>query len=580
MFPFFFSLAIRPLVDELAEKFALKVSLPDKDGTIHEKRLIWAYLDDISIALRPDVSHDDVIDFLSDPELQEKYGLSVNTDKSWFIDGIDLEETGHKLLGSWVGGLDNPNSGVDLLRKALDKLEFIVPVLEKMPLQHGLLLLRLCYYPILNHLLRTLPVEVGNTVIERFDTVVWKTVRRWTNDTSISSSAKAIIRLPRRLGGLGFFDSVATRPYAAAASFVQSCGLLRSKGLVLSGHLEEKLADSLSLFANDLEMGYDDLFDDSFWQSHDLQRRGVELNRERQWETVFHGLSDADKIRFLENQSVLRRKWIDCLPVMPATTLTDEEVRYGLQESLLGKFTDAIAPTKRCLECGCDDEALHHLSCSSTAHLRTTRHTAINYCVERAMKEAAAGSVLHRPFVGLAGNGESRFGDTQATIRDVRSNYDFTVVTADYRRVITLPTEAEVAEEVELDKARGTRDLERFLFWEDHSGETPHSETVSIRKSRQMMYQRTVAKDLAGADRSKYRHYGVLGIVPISFSARGALGRHTVQLVDNLCKNRSDWEFSDAVKYRNDLLSRLSVIMLRAAHCMKVVRSARALDGY
>ena len=60
MFPFFFSLAIRPLVDELAEKFALKVSLPDKDGTIHEKRLIWAYLDDISIALRPDVSHDDV----------------------------------------------------------------------------------------------------------------------------------------------------------------------------------------------------------------------------------------------------------------------------------------------------------------------------------------------------------------------------------------------------------------------------------------------------------------------------------------------------------------------------------------
>ena len=31
---------------------------------------------------------------------------------------------------------DNPNSGVDLLRKALDKLEFIVPVLEKMPLQH------------------------------------------------------------------------------------------------------------------------------------------------------------------------------------------------------------------------------------------------------------------------------------------------------------------------------------------------------------------------------------------------------------------------------------------------------------
>ena len=77
MFPFLFSLAIRPLVDELASKFALSVSLADKDGDIVSKRLIWAYLDDITIALRPGVSHQDVLDFLSDPDIiVDKFGLS------------------------------------------------------------------------------------------------------------------------------------------------------------------------------------------------------------------------------------------------------------------------------------------------------------------------------------------------------------------------------------------------------------------------------------------------------------------------------------------------------------------------
>jgi len=53
MFPFLFSLAIKPLINELGEKFALKAFVSDKEGNISEKRLIWAYLDDITIGLRP-----------------------------------------------------------------------------------------------------------------------------------------------------------------------------------------------------------------------------------------------------------------------------------------------------------------------------------------------------------------------------------------------------------------------------------------------------------------------------------------------------------------------------------------------
>ena len=171
------------------------------------------------------------------------------------------------------------------------------------------------------------------------------------------------------------------------------------------------------------------------------------------------------------------------------------------------------------------------------------------------MKDVKAGSVSHRPFVGLGRDGLSRFGDTAATICDVRSTYDYTVATADYHRAIVLPTPEEVAEEVELDKARGTRDLERFLFWEDHSDETPHPETVTIRKFRQMVFQRTIGKDLVQADRNKYRHYGELGIVPISFTARGSMGRHSVVLVDTRTGSSVIVSFSALISCLGSLLS-------------------------
>ena len=93
------------------------------------------------------------------------------------------------------------------------------------------------------------------------------------------------------------------------------------------------------------------------------------------------------------------------------------------------------------------------------------------------------------------------------------------------------------------------------------------------------MFQETVGRDLADADRNKYRYYQAFTIVPVSMSARGAMGRHTLSLIDNLCNHAADWDFSERVRFRSGLLSRLSVILLRSAHAMKVVRSARAQDG-
>jgi hypothetical protein len=559
----------------------VKVSLADREGNVTEKRLIWAYLDDITLALRPGVTEEDVMGFLKDPDNIGHFGLTINESKCWFMSQADLEKDGHKLLGSWIGGPDDDSSGaLGLIEAATDKLVSIIPILKQMPLQHGLLLLRLCYFPILNHLLRTLPLGIGNRHLGIFDNLIWQTVKGWVNDQTISHLAPDIIRLPRRLGGLGFFDSVETRPYAAAASYIQSRGSLLARGMSLGDRVFSMIKPAIERFAADLNMSCDELFAGDFWMENDLQRRGAELNRERAWMEIFFDLDDFNKVRFVEGQSILRRKWIDCLPVLPSLRVSDQEVRYGLQELLLSSFSEATSPSRTCLECsGAMDGPLHHLSCCSTANIRTTRHTAIHNCFESAMKDAGAGGIQHAPYVGLGDDGLSRFADTAATILEVRSHYDYTAITTTYNRTVRIPGEAEILEQIGLDEARGTRNLERFLFWEDHSDEKPHPSTLKIRKLRQIVFQETVGKDLVQADRRKYRHYGAYAIIPVSLSARGSMGRHTVSLVDNLCNNRADWEFTDRVKFRRDLLCHLSVTLLRCASKMKAVRAGLAMEG-
>ena len=111
LMPFFFSLAIKPLVNQLAEKFAVSSAVVDKDGTAYTRRFIWAYLDDINLSLKQGVSAKDVFDFLLSDDVRPKYNLSVNLNKSaWFSKG-EMEAIGCKTLGSWVGGPDTDHSG-------------------------------------------------------------------------------------------------------------------------------------------------------------------------------------------------------------------------------------------------------------------------------------------------------------------------------------------------------------------------------------------------------------------------------------------------------------------------------------
>ena len=272
---------------------------------------------------------------------------------------------------------------------------------------------------------------------------------------------------------------------------------------------------------------------------------------------------------------------MDAFPIHKGCTLSDQQVRYGLQETFLSKFTEAVAPTRACLDCESrEDGPLHHLSCSRTQDLRTTRHTAIDFCFDRHLRECGATHVEKRPLVGMTATGQSRFGDRAATIAGVRRNFDFTIVAADYHRPVRIPSDEEIQQEVEKDKLHGTGHLFRFLFWEDHSDETPHPTTLRLRKMRQIIFQETIATDLRQADRRKHLHYGDLGICSISFTARGGMGRYTVPTVDDMCNCNSDWDYSDRVGFRSRFMMQLSLKLLQSAHMMKVYREAHASDGY
>ena len=93
------------------------------------------------------------------------------------------------------------------------------------------------------------------------------------------------------------------------------------------------------------------------------------------------------------------------------------------------------------------------------------------------MKEiVGAAAVEHRPYVGVR-RGGSLWGDTAATIGGIRSNFDYPVMTVNYDAKFAEPTIERIDEDIDIDKARGTRALDRFLFWEDHSDEIPHLDT-------------------------------------------------------------------------------------------------------
>ena len=219
MYPFLFSLTLCSLIQDLSSRFA---------KTVDQMALICAYLDDITLILKDGGTLDDVLAFLQSDEVIRRYGLRVNVPKTTSSSADQLAGSGISLLGSWVGGPDGELSpGSALTVAAAAKLASRIELLEQLCLHDRICLLRACFYPSLNHLIRTLPPDVGVEGSKAFDQLIKTTTFRYANDPHLPTQATELLGLPKSLGGLGLCSQLLMKPPALSSRPLSSNILTR-----------------------------------------------------------------------------------------------------------------------------------------------------------------------------------------------------------------------------------------------------------------------------------------------------------------------------------------------------------------
>ena len=247
---------------------------------------------DLIFALREQVRYEDVIAFLCRQDIIDKYGFIVNPVKCWFASQNHMKMRGKKALGSWVGDPDDESSdGSTLTHAAADIIEERLQRLEERSsrnLQQKLVIVRLCYYPALNHLLRTLHPAVGVDGVRRFDKAIFEHVTRWIGDRSLLAPAniqqtKDIFNLQLRLGGLGFVSQELIKTAAAGAQIIASQTALRDRSLCCSRRVLLRYQTAIQLCASNLNMTVDAVVTDEHALKPQLQRKATQVIHERHW---------------------------------------------------------------------------------------------------------------------------------------------------------------------------------------------------------------------------------------------------------------------------------------------------------
>jgi hypothetical protein len=572
---FLFSLAVKGLVLLLKEKFALEVEIGATadvgDGKI--VRLVWAYLDDLYIALKEGQSLSEVVEFLSSETVRAEWGLAPNAEKCEFHPQASLKSTGAEVLGGWIGGAEDYESVADgLTLKAAARLRERLSTLNspRLSMQERLLLLRLCYFPVLNHLLRTLPPKVGLDGTAEFDEIVWECVVDWVGDAGLPECAKDIAQSPMRLGGLGFFNQLGVKDVACGSCFVACQGILRERGFPISPEGLDRRREVVKLCADNLNLPVESLLVDEFAMK-DMQRRAMEVQHERQWERVFRKLTPSDQARLLENGGPLARGWLHAFPWTPHLAIDDQEMLYVLRRTLLSSFEDCVSRSGRCGRPGCRytgiDHPMHHLMCGQNGLTRTYRHTALISTLVWALQQGGCPDVVKEQCVG-----DGRRADVMAVLSaHVREVIEVSVVAVKNPApgaTLQLPSEGEVARRMEEDKAGPRR--EAFFFWEDFSDEECHPEAVRIRTFRKMAGEVSHGKQIAARVEKKEKHYRdglVDDIRSFIVSAGGCIAADTHELCKFIVRGHSRL-LREQSFFRRWLWARLSIVLLKYASRM------------
>ena len=583
LMPFVFSLSIKPLVEELAAKFAKEVVVETPDGPVRY-RLLWAYLDDIHLMLRDDVTRADVMEFLNSDEAVLKYGLRVNEAKCWWVSQQELKEIGVEILGSWVGGpvgVDGKRSGGSALTEAAaTRLQERLEATEGIRLHYILILLRASWFPTLGHLLRTLPTGVGDEGVKKFDRIVSSTVLSWIGDSALDMKrAKEIFRLPVRMGGLGLYSQARIRPFAQAASYVLSRGALEAKGMPLDPAMDDVFEMEVDKLAAAIGWSSQHMMTEK-WESPQLQRLGTELGHERRWRKLFDGLDTvAMKSRLLENAGAVARGWIHDNPVHLSVSLRDEEVRMALRSMALSGFQATETQTGRC-SCSKVTHPTHFLSCSWNGDLRTFRHHAICKTLAKFARKCQAG-VTRETQVGT----RHHDGQPVAIIADLVTMLDGKDMVIDVG-IVSLPgpksatlksvkwpedeeVEAALRQEVEHQAV-----MEEALPW--HARRHPNARVQKLRKFRELAEERSVGKLIRKMQRSKEQKYakGKITVTPFILSAGGAVGPSAMEVIDTLTQRINPLDPTEQLLFRTKLFGSMSCALIRSAN-FHLVRQAR-----
>jgi hypothetical protein len=319
-------------------------------------------------------------------------------------------------------------------------------------------------------------------------------------------------------------------------------------------NLNVKPSDLLEGLVDDDEVEGDEQTDEDV-DTKGMQKRCCDVMNEVAWLHLWRKLSEDDKVRLMENSGKMGRAWMLAVPSSALTTLSDEEVRYGMRSVLM----DEVMPAQGSGVCGCGslNSTMHHLACKDTSILRTQRHTA----VKEALKDAIE-SLTKLPVSKEVAVGHNLVADLVITTNDGKYAALDVAVVCPHGHTAPEPEEPDV------------------MQWPSHlqidgptaasSGASPVPKELhpssAVRKFRDGCWEGAVGFWLGKNETRKKSHYKELVQVggtffPFVITSGGCLGKCAVEFM----KEVSKWSMGGSTKARElrFLYARVSAVLLK-----------------
>lgn len=355
--PLFFSLAVRPLLQNLSLSLGPSCTL-------------LAYLDDIYILSNSADTLTKAAAFFDTNGSKLKLNLAKSSIKSL----ADVKLTGVKMLGTFVGPRDGR---ARFLKGKINELEEKVQKLGDLPSQHALLLLRQCMQQDLRHLQRSLRSDDLGDLWAELDMVIWDAAARIraAQGTRDFEKDKVIFKLPARMGGLGLLSHQDCAPLAFATAS-------ESSDLLLTPLLGPPPSAPL-------------LSDNDDPDSIVPQRTRCAAMFATERDRFFASLDQTSRQTMLESSTTLGRRWLNVIPFSVRHRLSNFEVSAALHIRSLrtGNHT-------ACQRCGELNVLGHDEICGARDAWRVARHEQVKRVLTEALGRLPGVQATMEPFIG------------------------------------------------------------------------------------------------------------------------------------------------------------------------------------